>query len=207
MHKIIPVPCAQFQACFIRVTKRWGRGRKSYLIAQLRGKSVSWMYRLPLGGHARVLRAQAFVHQLPALWTGYGTVTTRQGLLGCGRSDCFSTQFWRRFWAFHLSPSHSKTQPVASFVETDLQSLLWGERALERDHRFEVLCHPTGALCPTRVPGLRDLTPDDLRWSWCNNNRSKVHDKCNVLESLENWCLRWNLYLVPKRFGTTAVNL
>ena len=35
----------------------------------------------------------------------------------------------------------------------------------------------------SRGPHLRDLMPDDLRWSWCNNNnRNKVHNKC-VLES------------------------
>ena len=28
--------------------------------------------------------------------------------------------------------------------------------------------------------------PDDLRWSWCNNNRNKVHNKCNALESSPN---------------------
>ena len=28
-----------------------------------------------------------------------------------------------------------------------------------------------------------DLMPDDLRWIWCNNNRNKVHNKCNELES------------------------
>ena len=33
------------------------------------------------------------------------------------------------------------------------------------------------------VPSLQDLVPDNLRWSWCNNNRNKVHNKCNVLES------------------------
>ena len=27
---------------------------------------------------------------------------------------------------------------------------------------------------------------DDLRWSWCHNNRNKVLDKCNVLESSPN---------------------
>ena len=27
---------------------------------------------------------------------------------------------------------------------------------------------------------------DDLRWSWCNNDRSKVYNKCNVLESSQN---------------------
>ena len=28
--------------------------------------------------------------------------------------------------------------------------------------------------------------PDDLRGNWCNNNRNKVHSKCNVLESSWN---------------------
>ena len=38
-------------------------------------------------------------------------------------------------------------------------------------------------LCKAGVPSLWDLMPDDLRWSWCNNNdRNKVHNKC-VLES------------------------
>ena len=27
---------------------------------------------------------------------------------------------------------------------------------------------------------------DDLKWSWCNNNRNKVHSKCNALESSWN---------------------
>ena len=74
-------------------------GRKSYLMAQLRGKNVSWIYRLPPGGDARVLRAQAFVHQLPALLTGYVTVTIRQGLLG----------FWEEVTAFlHSSGKDSE---------------------------------------------------------------------------------------------------
>ena len=30
---------------------------------------------------------------------------------------------------------------------------------------------------------LQNLMPDDLRWSWCNNKRNKVHNKCNALES------------------------
>ena len=49
-----------------------------------------------------------------------------------------------------------------------------------------------GCSCPKKVnlassrvgvPNLRDLTPDDLRWSCCNNNRNEVHNKYNVLES------------------------
>ena len=33
----------------------------------------------------------------------------------------------------------------------------------------------------TGVPNIWDLMPDDLRWSWCNNNGTKVHNKCNLL--------------------------
>ena len=36
------------------------------------------------------------------------------------------------------------------------------------------------------VPNLWDLMPGDLRWSFCNNNRNKVHNKCNELESSTN---------------------
>ena len=36
------------------------------------------------------------------------------------------------------------------------------------------------------VPKLWDLIPDDLRWSWCNKNRNKVHNKYNVPESSWN---------------------
>ena len=31
------------------------------------------------------------------------------------------------------------------------------------------------------------LKPDDLRWNWCNNNRNKVHNRCNVLQSSRNY--------------------
>ena len=58
------------------------------------------------------------------------------------------------------------------------------------------------------VPILWGLMPDDLRWTCCNNNRNKVHNECNVLESSGNhppgpspWknCLPWNWSLVPKK--------
>ena len=64
------------------------------------------------------------------------------------------------------------------------------------------------------VPSLWDLMPDGLRWSWCNNNRNKMHNKCNALESSWNhllypslWknCLPWNWPLVPRRSGTDAL--
>ena len=42
-----------------------------------------------------------------------------------------------------------------------------------------------GVLCVLRAgaPSLRDLVPGDLRWSWCDNNRNKVHNKCSALGS------------------------
>ena len=33
---------------------------------------------------------------------------------------------------------------------------------------------------------LWDLRPADLRWSWCDNNRNKMHKKYNELESPQN---------------------
>ena len=38
--------------------------------------------------------------------------------------------------------------------------------------------HPFPAPCKSGIPSLWDLIPDDLRWSWCNSNRNKVHNKC-----------------------------
>ena len=32
---------------------------------------------------------------------------------------------------------------------------------------------------------LRDLMPDNLRWSWCNTDRNKVHNECHALEILK----------------------
>ena len=37
----------------------------------------------------------------------------------------------------------------------------------------------------SRAPNLWDLILD-LRWSWCNNNRNNVYDKCHVPESFQN---------------------
>ena len=41
-------------------------------------------------------------------------------------------------------------------------------------------CHRPG------IPKLQDLLLDDLRWSWGNNNRNKMHNKCYALESSWN---------------------
>ena len=64
------------------------------------------------------------------------------------------------------------------------------------------------------VPNLWDLVPDELRWSWCHDNRKSMHYKSSVLESSGNhprrpslWknCLPLNRSLVPKWLGTAAL--
>ena len=68
----------------------------------------------------------------------------------------------------------------------------------------------------TKNRGPQDLMPDDLRLSWCNHNRKKVHSKHTELESswnhpplksVEKFCLPWNRFPVPKRLGTTGLEL
>ena len=53
----------------------------------------------------------------------------------------------------------------------------WSYRALELFTWMSLQCLTSG------VPNLQDLMPDDVRWSWCSNNRNKVHNKRNVVES------------------------
>lgn len=38
----------------------------------------------------------------------------------------------------------------------------------------------------TGVPNPGDLVPDNLRWNWCNHDRNKTHNKCDVIESSPN---------------------
>ena len=49
------------------------------------------------------------------------------------------------------------------------------------------------------VPDLLDPMPDDLRRNWRNNNRNKVHNKCNVFESF------WNQPSYPLSMGKKMV--
>ena len=64
------------------------------------------------------------------------------------------------------------------------------------------------------LPSLQALMPDGLRWSW-HNNRNKVHDKCNGLDSPTRhtphpspWknCLPQNQSLVPRRLEMAALD-
>ena len=50
---------------------------------------------------------------------------------------------------------------------------------------MKLLCE-MGWLGRAGVPRFQDLMPDDQRGSWWNNNRNKVHNKWNVLESFRS---------------------
>ena len=52
-------------------------------------------------------------------------------------------------------------------------------------------------------PKLWDLTPDDLRWSSCNNHGNKVHNKCNAPNHPPlSPKIVFHGSLVPKQLGT-----
>ena len=55
----------------------------------------------------------------------------------------------------------------------------------------------------SEVPSLQDLMPDDLRWTWCNND--KVHNQCNVLESSQDHPLPLPAQSVEKLSSTKPV--
>ena len=65
---------------------------------------------------------------------------------------------------------------------SDTALVWWGS---EGTGRFSLLMEEeTGSRIG--IPNLQDLMPDDLRWSWCNNNRNTVRNKCNAFESSPN---------------------
>ena len=59
------------------------------------------------------------------------------------------------------------------------KSLTFSFKALFKE-RVEAICFIENGSQPP------NLMPDDLRWSWCNNNRNKVQNKYNALASLQS---------------------
>ena len=55
------------------------------------------------------------------------------------------------------------------------------------------------------VPNLQDLIPDEVKCSWCNNNRNKVHNKSDVLESSLNHRPRRPLFSTKVVLGAVKV--
>ena len=65
---------------------------------------------------------------------------------------------------------------------------LWGCLDMPNDATGKASGTRDKVLYPSRpgVPNLRDLMPNDLRWSWCNSSRNKMHNKHNMLGSSWN---------------------
>lgn len=71
--------------------------------------------------------------------------------------------------------------------EADIR-IFWGHSVLNNliSHPFPI----TGYTKPGS-PHLWDLMPNDLRWSWCNKNRNKMHNRCNKAESSPRHPTSW----------------
>ena len=85
--------------------------------------------------------------------------------------ECQRLPATHRNWGEMLSHRSWRNQPCQHL---DLGLLVSGTV------RKQILLFKAG------VPRLQDLTPNDLRWKWCNNNRNKVPNECNVLASSQN---------------------
>ena len=108
-------------------------------------------------------------------------------------------------WVNRLVCRKPQSQTIITIISYIINKSI---QILENCHTWiNILCR--NSLCKPGVPNLQDLTAEDLRWSWCNNNRNKVHNECNSLESSRNhppgqWknCLTRNWSLLPKRLWT-----
>ena len=65
------------------------------------------------------------------------------------------------------------------------------------------------------LSNLWELMPDDLKWSWCKNNRNKVYNKYNAVKLSWNHPSHWTMEtfssmksaLAPERLGTTVYGI
>ena len=101
-------------------------------------------------------------------------------LISVNATICLTTQAGNQGLICDSSLPHSSQStcsPVGSSSKiawTGLPPYLLFHLDLSRCHREQ------------GFPRLWELMPDDPRWSWCNSNRDKVHDKCSVLQSSWN---------------------
>ena len=82
-------------------------------------------------------------------------------------------------WLTFSTPETKEKKPLKSvtqIIQTIEDWRLPMTAFLKSWHNFVLSWFYTG------VPNIWDLMPDDLRWSWHNNNGTKVHNKCNLFE-------------------------
>ena len=91
-----------------------------------------------------------------------------------GRQAGLKSQVWR---AGHIS-SQPKSSTLDGTTSCSLRDPWRTDSDLSPSQIWTHISPKAGVLNL-----LRDLMPDDRKWSWCNNNGEKVHNKCKVLES------------------------
>ena len=100
---------------------------------------------------------------------------------------CKSVQFSHSVVSDSLRPHESQhARPPCPSPTPSLLRLTSIESVMPSSHL--ILCRPLLLLPPIPASvrifwstNLWALMPDDLRWSWCNSTKSKVHNKCIVL--------------------------
>ena len=102
------------------------------------------------------------------------------------KQECGETAMWRLGWAASSQGIARNQEP---WPGTDLLCYLQRERGPATALILDV--YPPRLrnklmLFESGVSNCQDLVPDGLKRSWGNNNRNKVHNKCNALESSPN---------------------
>ena len=124
-----------------------------------------------------------------------------------GRGEISAPIIGTRFWRSHIKIEDwlEKKRPLRALR---MPAAGGGKPAMSRSTGLAGECD-MGWVLFVRGPRLCDLMPDNLRWSWCStDNRNKVHNKSNTLESSKPPLPRsikkfYSLNLVPgtKKFG------
>ena len=84
------------------------------------------------------------------------------------------SQYCESFWFLRKTGNQGFVWDLANIkVDTNITKMKWKQ-----------VCQVSVA--QSGVLHFWDLMPDDLRLSWCNDNRNQVHNKCNVVESSWN---------------------
>ena len=98
---------------------------------------------------------------------------------------CFFLQFSGPLWCYEWQKLHGLISHVNTCVLLSWE-LKFHLKKVKMGHlqHLEILWGSWSE--NSWVPGLWDLMANDLRWSWCNNHRNKMHNECNVLESPPN---------------------
>ena len=132
----------------------------------------------------------AMVHRVTKSWTWLKRLSsssvqqTRVLCASAGHSCVQPPGLFHPCWAYvHSFVPAGRWSPQPPAQESLDHPFSLGSWLLKPPGLLQTFKNPRAEMSKAGVPNLWDLMPDDLRGNWCNNNRNKVHNKCNVLES------------------------